>query len=708
MDAIYISIAAYRDPQLIPTVEDCLARAARPERLRFGICWQHSSEELALPWTGDSRFRILDVDWRSSQGACWARAELMKLYAGERYFLQLDSHHRFAADWDERAIDQLRRTGSPKPVLTTYAPAFDPQKADERTEMPTQMTFDRFTEDGIVLCRADELSHWQARDRPARARFLSAHFLFTIGEFVSEVPYDPELYFHGEEISLAVRAFTHGYDLFHPIETIVWHEHGREHQHKHWTDHLHGEVEIPWYLRDRRSLDKVQRLLERSQDSGAGLGRVRAVEEYEAYAGLSFTRRRAQDYTRQGHDPPNPPAPADWVDRVKPYRLDLSIDKTRLPVDTDCRFWYFGVHDASRTEIFRQDLDSEEIRTALENSSKYVTFHRQFETESQPVSWTVWPMTESGVWLEPVSGTMADLKPVTLVTALMDIDRGTLTAPFSRSFADHYLVLLEHLLAIDLPMTIFVEPQHEALVWRHRDRSNTAVTVVQRSDLAALPWFERVQEIRTRPDWRSQTSWLPESPQAALPYYNPLVLSKMRWLDRVARDNPFETRAAYWIDVGLLNTVPGALLAAPPFASRLLSATGDFLWVARPTRQGSETDGFPPAALAERAAVARASRRVKSALFGGLVECVPEVARLYEQELTETLRRGLMGTEESLFTILAYRHRELFTEYRIDPDGLMTPFFVALAHRSGSPQDDGLLTVDGRRRRQQHLNPAWR
>jgi hypothetical protein len=84
--------------------------------------------------------------------------------------------------------------------------------------------------------------------------------------------------------------------------------------------------------------------------------------------------------------------------------------------------------------------------------------------------------------------------------------------------------------------------------------------------------------------------------------------------------------------------------------------------------------------------VASVRRRVKGAFFGGRVECVPAIAGLYEQELTETLRRGLMGTEESLFTILAYRHPELFTEYEIDPDGLMTPFFVALAHGSGLPR----------------------
>ena len=81
--SIFVSIASYRDPQLVPTVEDCLAKARYPEQLRFGICWQHGPEERPLLFASDPRVRLLDVDWRESRGACWARAQIMKLYAGE-------------------------------------------------------------------------------------------------------------------------------------------------------------------------------------------------------------------------------------------------------------------------------------------------------------------------------------------------------------------------------------------------------------------------------------------------------------------------------------------------------------------------------------------------------------------------------------------------------------------------------------------------
>ena len=82
------------------------------------------------------------------------------------------------------------------------------------------MAFQGFTADGIPHMRPLAIPNWQSLHRPFRARFLSAGFLFAPGTFVREVPYDPELYFLGEEAAMTLRAFTHGYDLFHPTRPL--------------------------------------------------------------------------------------------------------------------------------------------------------------------------------------------------------------------------------------------------------------------------------------------------------------------------------------------------------------------------------------------------------------------------------------------------------------------------------------------------------
>ena len=45
MNKIFVQIASYRDPQLLPTIKDMIDKAKKPKNLVFGICWQHSKED---------------------------------------------------------------------------------------------------------------------------------------------------------------------------------------------------------------------------------------------------------------------------------------------------------------------------------------------------------------------------------------------------------------------------------------------------------------------------------------------------------------------------------------------------------------------------------------------------------------------------------------------------------------------------------------
>jgi hypothetical protein len=124
-----------------------------------------------------------------------------------------------------------------------------------------------------------------------KSRFYSAHFAFTAGAFCREVPHDPAIYFSGEEISIAARAFTSGYDLFHPHWPIAWHEYTRKGRPKHWDDH--GD----WWKENVAAHTRVRRLLG-SDDAAApaefgiyGLGSVRTLADYETFAGLNFVTK---------------------------------------------------------------------------------------------------------------------------------------------------------------------------------------------------------------------------------------------------------------------------------------------------------------------------------------------------------------------------------------------------------------------------------
>ena len=396
---IFISIAAYRDPQLNATVADCLRKAHYPQQLRFGICWQHAADELPPTCTGDDRFEVLDIEWQNSKGACWARAEAMKLWRGEEWFLQVDSHCRFAAGWDARLVRMMSETASAKPILSTYATPFTPGPVEVLEGAPLQMAFQGFTAEGIPHMKPLAIPNWQSLHRPLRARFVSGGFLFAPGSFAGEVPYDPELYFLGEEASMTVRAFTHGYDLFHPHETIVWHDYVRKDAVKHWDDHQ-GD----WAGQDLLSKQKIRSLLSGQPVAAFGLGSARTIEQYEEYAGLSFRLRKAQDYTVRSEEPPNPKAEPGWAEEIFSWLVRIRL-RNEFSADSwgDFSFWYIGVHDEHGSEIYRHDLSPEEIAALLVQRPE-IELVCELQSGSIPVSWTVWPVSRTRGWLNKING----------------------------------------------------------------------------------------------------------------------------------------------------------------------------------------------------------------------------------------------------------------------------------------------------------------
>jgi hypothetical protein len=406
--SIFVSIAAYRDPELIPTLRDCLLRARYPDDLHFGLCWQHAADEAIPSEFADHRMRVIDVPWQHSQGACWARSEIMKLWDGEDFFLQLDSHHRFVQDWDALLLSLAGGSGAAKPLLTTYGAPFDPRSAAPENGEPMQMDFDHFTADGIPMFRPRAIPDWRELQRPLRARFVSAHFLFTLGGFIEDVPYDPDLYFHGEEITLAIRAFTRGYTLLHPQQHILWHEYTRDYRTKHWDDHVQAQgIELEWHARDAASRGKVCQFLTAPFVGPFGCGTERSFAEYEAYAGLSFTHLATQDATLQGLEPPHPPVAANWATDVREWQVRIVLDRGTLQPETlaDPRLWYVGVHDAYHVEIHRQDAEGDELRWLLQGDTGQTVIERRFNSVRQPATWTVWPMGSNGEWLTKTVGT---------------------------------------------------------------------------------------------------------------------------------------------------------------------------------------------------------------------------------------------------------------------------------------------------------------
>lgn len=285
---IYVQIPAYRDRELIPTVVDLVSKAQRPEDLTVAVAWQYSAEERHLESVlrAIKSVRLLASPAEHSEGPNWARRRLQDHWDGEEYTLFLDSHHRFVPGWDQALISMhrdLEDSGVAKPVVSGYLPPYVPGEDPARRyrTLYKLKVYERL--EGLAFrLMGYPIEGWRQLEAPQPAAFVSLHLLFARGEFNREVPLDAEVYFFADEVAVALRAFTHGYDVFSPHEVIGWHLFDRSTRVTHWDDHGN------YRQRSAGSLSRLRSLYSGSAFDSLGLGRARTAAEYEAATGVAL------------------------------------------------------------------------------------------------------------------------------------------------------------------------------------------------------------------------------------------------------------------------------------------------------------------------------------------------------------------------------------------------------------------------------------
>ncbi|KAB8313460.1 glycosyltransferase [Erwinia endophytica] len=399
---IFVSIASYRDAELIPTLNDIIKHSSGLYSLNIAVCWQDDGD-IALflkegmllneqQQQGDhdlyifnyhgAHIQILNVHYFLSQGVCWARSLCEKLYNEEDYFLQIDSHCRFIKNWDKEMVSMLTqlKKQSSKPVLSSYPPGYEPGDDSTKKNVVNRLVFRRFSRDNIL-----QLTSIYFKDSaPLRGSYLAGGFIFAEGSFVTDVPNDPQIFFEGEEIAMAVRSFTHGYDIWYPHKVLLWHFYGRKNHTKVWSDHnseakKSGSIDKAWWERDRNSKQQVRRLLGYEEDSRDidpryALGDKRSLEEFESMIGIDFKRccvlpevvnkQRCSYFPHHNGE--------DWRKRlISANKKTLTIAKSELDYPMQNISWlHIGVYSKNNELLEKKVLCTDEIKDILEDEDQ--------------------------------------------------------------------------------------------------------------------------------------------------------------------------------------------------------------------------------------------------------------------------------------------------------------------------------------------------
>lgn len=297
-DKIFVSIASYRDDECQETIRSIYDKASNPNDIYIGICQQNkeSSEkcDLGIPEKYKSNIRQIDMDFMKAKGPTYARYWCSTLWEGEEFFLQIDSHTHFVNNWDEDLIKMFRQCQeeSSKPVLSVYPPTEKQMTIDGAPEMCNG----KLTKDNIPVF----LAGWTGKsNKPKRSPkpFTAGGFMFLQGDFLYDIPYDPNLshLFQGEETLFSARLFTWGYDFYTPNIKVAWHHYTRDGKPKYWSDHSQStecrrkaEKRVLFMLGLGEKKNVATDFLRDIHNYG--FGRVRTLDNYWKTAGIDFDK----------------------------------------------------------------------------------------------------------------------------------------------------------------------------------------------------------------------------------------------------------------------------------------------------------------------------------------------------------------------------------------------------------------------------------
>ena len=416
MEKILIHLPAYREPELIPTIENALKEAKYPERLVFGICRQYCEDDgfdNLDKYRDDSRFKIYDIPYEKAKGLAYARSIINdKLLDDEEFVLQLDSHHRFATDWDETLIGwyyDLKKDGY-NPIIGGYLPFYDPfNDPASRVKEPWFSEAACFYPFGTIFIRPTSVKGgWKHLEKPYPARFLSGHFAFGPNKWAKDVKHDPNIFFAGEEINLTIRTFTHGYDLFHPHRVIIWHATMREERSGKlvWDDQS-KRGDGTWWQGNNNARARIRKLLgveDNEHDlTGYELGKERTIRDYEKYAGIHFAKKSFQKYTKDNFFPPNPysyKTDAEWEDSFmgSTYHL-VNITKQMLPSKNYTAI-LVAFDDVNGVSVDSEYITDHRLEEFLKNG-KTIHYEKMFLSDKKPARVVYWGKS-GDEWLERV------------------------------------------------------------------------------------------------------------------------------------------------------------------------------------------------------------------------------------------------------------------------------------------------------------------
>lgn len=297
MASIFVQIASYHDFELPKTIVHALKQKSGKHEIHFGVfnCY-YRTNDIYIPKVDN--LKIIEKEAPAGIGVGKSRNIANSLYDGQDYYLQIDSHTRFKKDWDDNLVSDIldyQSCGSEKPLLTTYPGTYRYdnylQEIIDWGEHVNIIYFgdtpEEFTRNLIPGQRAVE------PEGTVTQKSISAGFIFTVGSF-SEMDFNNKIAFWGEEIFIAAKAWTSGFDLFTPSKQQIFHLY-YDHDHRMQRSnrrHIWNDFPQIFEKMDQESKEEIKMIFNTNKVAKDALGDIRTLDDFGRYAGLDFKNKQ--------------------------------------------------------------------------------------------------------------------------------------------------------------------------------------------------------------------------------------------------------------------------------------------------------------------------------------------------------------------------------------------------------------------------------
>jgi len=299
-DTIFINIASYRDPELGLTVKDCYEKSKNPENLFFSVVSDANDYEHSyLSFIPTSQISYIKRNTSEASGVCSARSLAMVGSSEFEYVLLIDSHSRFMKFWDEDILGMYKKSQSfygKKIIITNFPPGYG---IDEYTK---KYVFDNNKKITSVSPMYDEInkilvSKINQNYIQENTEYGDEHFAFVgcstfMSSYVSNlIPYDPNVYFFGEEPSMSLRAYTLGIKSIVPTKNYMYTRYKMESDGVDSVNNWHGRDigHENRFLLEKMSNARLKMVFQGDKSLGVfGIGSTDLWSEWQSLTGIDL------------------------------------------------------------------------------------------------------------------------------------------------------------------------------------------------------------------------------------------------------------------------------------------------------------------------------------------------------------------------------------------------------------------------------------